>query len=169
MKSIVIIFTLVQLYGVYCMKISHGQKWTPVDYSQPGRFLIARETYTSVLEIYLAIDDAIGNVTVWTNTDLKTRSELLNELETFKSEVGQSMLEITQSFLDGGITTHYRVLLSSLNQFFQIHLNRLNPLITILVPTIKDFTGTHAITSCLDVIQMMEKTMEKNEQLISSS
>lgn len=169
MKSIVLLFTLAQIYGVFCTNISHKGKRLSVDYSNPQRFLVARDTYQTLLDIYLAVNDAIGNVTVWTSNDPKTRSELLNELEIFKTELRQSMSEITQAFLDGSITTQYRLLLSNLNHFLGIHLNRLNPLITVLVPTIKDFTGTHAITSCLDVVQLVEKAMKINNQLISSS
>ena len=169
MKSIVILFTLAQIYGVFCTNISHKGKRRSVDYSNPERFVVARDTYQTLLEIYLAVNDAIGNVTIWTSNDLKTRSELLNELETFKTELQQAMSEITQTFLDGSITTQYRLLLSNLNHFLEIHLNRLNALITVLIPTIKDFTGTHAMTSCLDVVQLIEKAMENNNQLISSS
>lgn len=169
MQSIVILFTLAQIYGVFCTNISHKSKRFTVDYSHPEGFLVARDTYQTLLDIYLTVNDAIGNVTVWTSDDRRTQSELMKELEMFKTELHQSMSEVTQSYLDGSITTQYRLLLSNLNHFLEIHLNRLNPLITVLVPTIKDFIGTHAITSCLDVIQLIEKTMKINQQLISSS
>jgi hypothetical protein len=162
MKFILIIFTLASIYGAFGINIPlKGQNGLK-------DFLVAQFTYTIISPVSNAITNAIGNVTLWTGGKPSTRLELLNEFKTFQLNLEQSMHEITESFLNGTLLTEYQSLLLKLNISLQIHLNHINILITILIPTMEDSTATHAITSSLDVVQATKLAMEDIDILISS-
>jgi hypothetical protein len=128
---------------------------------------IAEGVDTAIGTVLHAVTGAINNITLWTGGKLDARLNLLTELETFQLGLQQSIVEITQSILNGTITTQYRRLLSQLIFFLQTHLHNINNLITILIPTMEDLTATRAITSCLHAVQVIQAAIEKLSALLS--
>ena len=153
MKSILIIFALIGIVGVCSANI-------PLK-----NFLVPQIIYISIAKVSNTINDAIGNVTLWTGGKVDTRLELLNELRTFQLDLEEAMRPITENSFNG---TDYRPLLLALDIYLQIHTNKMNTLITILIPTMENSTATNAITSSLDVVRATRAAMEDLHLLISS-
>jgi hypothetical protein len=153
MKLILVVLTFAGVYGAFSTNIL------------PKDFLVPQITYTSITAVSNAITNAIGNVTLWKGGKSDTRLELLNELKTFQFDLEELMRKLTEDFLNG---TEYRSLLLALDIYLQIHLNKINILITILIPTMEDLTATDAITSSLDVVRATKLAMENIHILISS-
>lgn len=153
MKSVLIVLAFTQLYGAFCIHIP---------------FQTAQDISTEIAPVSNAITNAIYNVTLWQGGRQDARLNLLIELQTLQIGLQQSIHDTTESFLNGTITTEYRLILAKLNYLLKTHLNHMNNLITILIPTMKDLTATHAITSCLDAGRAIEKAMENIHLLLSS-
>lgn len=157
MKSVFIILILTQIYGAFSIHI-------PIQ----GQDVLGLQT-ALITPISNAITDAIHNVTLWQGGRLDARLNLLTELQTIQTGLHQISNDINESYFNGTLTSEYRIILSKLNFFLKLHLNFMNDLITILIPTMEDLTATHAITSCLDVGRVIKTTTEKIHILLSNS
>lgn len=169
MKPILIVLIIVQIYGAFCTKISPPGQHGFMDISNPT----VQGFKTSIATLSNAITNAIYNVTSWIDSEhdvvIDTRLNLLNELKLFQVGFQQIIFEINQNFLNDTITTtEFDQLLLKLNIFLNIHLNNINHMITILIPTMQDMRATHAITSCLHAVQVIEDIIQKIQSLISS-
>jgi hypothetical protein len=188
MKVILIVLILAQIYGAFSINLPLGEQrglmdiW---DFISPIAIPFAQGIDTAIATVSNAhsavtgaVTDAIGSLTSWIggklpplgkrDLEVDIRVNLLNELQSFKVGFQQAILEILQNLLNGKITTQFRPLLSKLNVFLRQHINEINRLITILIPTMQDLTGTHAITSCLHAVKVIEEVIQKIHTLFSS-
>ncbi|CAF0795891.1 unnamed protein product [Rotaria sordida] len=96
------------------------------------------------------------------------RVNLLTELKSFKLAFQQSILETLQSFLNGNVATQFQQSISKLSTFLKTHLQTMKNMITNLIPTMQNTIATQAVTSVLNVIQVIEEAIRKIHALFFS-
>ncbi|CAF0743493.1 unnamed protein product [Rotaria sordida] len=139
-------------------------------------------TISTILNIHATVTNAVSNaiygVTSWISDlipalgkrDLENdaRVNLLTELKSFKLAFQQSILETLQSFLNGNVATQFQQSISKLSTFLKTHLQTMKNMITNLIPTMQNTIATQAVTSVLNVIQVIEEAIRKIHALFSS-
>lgn len=188
MKLILITLLIAQIYGAFSTNVPLAEQrglmgiW---DLLSPAAIPLAQTIDTAISTISnahstvsSAVSNAIYSLTSWIGDKIPplgkrdlisdARSNLLNELQSFKSSFQQLIVEIFQSFLSGDILAQLRPLISKFNVFLQTHLQNIRTMITTLIPTMEGATATQAITSCLRLIQVIEEAMKNIHALFSS-
>jgi len=153
MQVLLILTILGQIYGVF----SIGNNLQTTNDST----LTVEEINATTQIISKAVDEAVKNVSAWIDSELDDRLNLLIELQRFHYDL--LLIEFELASFNDCMTTVARIV-----SFSQQHINRINELATILIPTIKDFTGTYAITSCLRLIQITEPALDSFRSVLSS-
>ncbi|CAF0762103.1 unnamed protein product [Rotaria sordida] len=139
-------------------------------------------TISTILNIHSTVTNAVSNaiygVTSWIGDlipalgkrDLENdaRVNLLTELKSFKLAFQQSILEILQNFLNGNVATQFQQSISKLSTFLKTHLQTMKNMITNSIPTMQNTIATQAVTSVLNVIQVIEEAIQKIHALFSS-
>ena len=131
-----------------------------------------------------AVSGAIYGVTQWIgglipplgkrDVSIDGRAALLAELTSFQVAFRQALLGIAQKILSGAslnpfnFVSQVRQLLAQLKSLLQTHLDKINSLVTSLIPTMTDATATQAISSVLKAVQAIEQAIQKLEALFSS-
>lgn len=151
MQVILILSILAQIYGVLSIHVDPHAKDPTI-----------QELDSTLQIVSVAVDEAITNVSRWINSEINDRLSLLTELQTYHYDLLLAEIELSRQ------TTNNQQMIVKLNSIFQKHVTNINRLLTALIPTIEDFTGTYAVTSCLRLVQITESEIDKFNLLLSA-
>ncbi|CAF0727640.1 unnamed protein product [Rotaria sordida] len=188
MKVILIVLIIAQLHGAFSTSVSLEEPRGLIEFwglVSPFVMPIAEKfdsTISALSNIHSTVTNAVSNaiygVTSWIGDlipplrkrDLENdaRVNLLTELKSFKLVFQQSVLETLQSFLNGNVATQLQQSISKLSTFLKTHLQTMKNMITNLIPTMQNTIATQAVTSVLNVIQVIEEAIRKIHALFSS-